>query len=297
MRSGANFASIAVRMRLSIKIFVVTLIAAGGVLGQVPARQAQREPRAPGQSPASQPPPQTITPQTYPTSRFKPASCGLVAVWLLSWPRRGRRRNWAGPYSLRLVTQDTRGDKIGPLLRHGPPATGHAILQSERHGSERDCRFHPRTRRPSLKRWAEAAAPWTPRTWQPEMPPPAVAISTERAAVPRAIPPTGDLAGIASRYQGLAAAAADALSERAGLLRRARKSPFACLRARRVIAPLAGEDEFTITVLDPPGARQSIRKERVKFKIDDPMSAHFDQLGKYTDDDMHNVFAYLETLK
>ncbi len=35
----------------------------------------------------------------------------------------------------------------------------------------------------------------------------------------------------------------------------------------------------------------------MKFKIDDPMSAHFDQLGKYTDNDMHNVFAYLETLK
>ena len=29
----------------------------------------------------------------------------------------------------------------------------------------------------------------------------------------------------------------------------------------------------------------------MKFKIDDPMSAHFDLLGKYTDDDMHNVFA------
>jgi hypothetical protein len=27
------------------------------------------------------------------------------------------------------------------------------------------------------------------------------------------------------------------------------------------------------------------------------MSAHFDQLGKYTDSDMHNVFAYLDTLK
>jgi len=35
----------------------------------------------------------------------------------------------------------------------------------------------------------------------------------------------------------------------------------------------------------------------VKFKIYDPMSAHFDQLGKYTDKDMHDVFAYLETLK
>jgi cytochrome c oxidase cbb3-type subunit III len=27
------------------------------------------------------------------------------------------------------------------------------------------------------------------------------------------------------------------------------------------------------------------------------LSAHFDQLGKYTDEDMHNVYAYLDTLK
>ena len=29
----------------------------------------------------------------------------------------------------------------------------------------------------------------------------------------------------------------------------------------------------------------------------DALSAHFDRLGKYTDDDMHNVYAYLVTLK
>ena len=35
----------------------------------------------------------------------------------------------------------------------------------------------------------------------------------------------------------------------------------------------------------------------MKVKVDDPLAAHFDQLGKYTDADMHNVYAYLETLK
>ncbi len=64
-----------------------------------------------------------------------------------------------------------------------------------------------------------------------------------------------------------------------------------------VVAPLASEDEFTIVVLDPAGARQTYKKTDVKFKIDDPMSAHFDLLGKYTDDDMHNVFAYVDTMK
>jgi cytochrome c oxidase cbb3-type subunit 3 len=60
---------------------------------------------------------------------------------------------------------------------------------------------------------------------------------------------------------------------------------------------VAGEDEFTIAVLDPAGARQTYPKSAVKFRIDDPMAAHFDQLGKYTDKDMHDVFAYLDALK
>jgi cytochrome c oxidase cbb3-type subunit 3 len=60
---------------------------------------------------------------------------------------------------------------------------------------------------------------------------------------------------------------------------------------------LASEDEFTVAVLDAAGSRQTYEKSAVKFKIDDPMSAHFTQLGKYTDSDMHNVFAYLDTLK
>jgi cytochrome c oxidase cbb3-type subunit 3 len=62
-------------------------------------------------------------------------------------------------------------------------------------------------------------------------------------------------------------------------------------------APLASEDEFTIVILDAAGARQTYEKSAVKFKIDNPISAHYDQLGKYTDASMHDVFAYLETLK
>ena len=64
-----------------------------------------------------------------------------------------------------------------------------------------------------------------------------------------------------------------------------------------IAGPLASQDEFTIVVLDIAGARKTYEKGSVKFKSDDPMSAHFDQLGKYTDRDMHNVFAYLDTLK
>jgi cytochrome c oxidase cbb3-type subunit 3 len=64
-----------------------------------------------------------------------------------------------------------------------------------------------------------------------------------------------------------------------------------------IAARLAIEDEFTITLEDSEGARQTYEKSAVKFTIEDPMAAHFDQLAKYKDDDMHNVFTYLDTLK
>ena len=35
----------------------------------------------------------------------------------------------------------------------------------------------------------------------------------------------------------------------------------------------------------------------MKFTVDDKLEAHAALLPKYTDDDMHNVLAYLQTLK
>ncbi len=75
------------------------------------------------------------------------------------------------------------------------------------------------------------------------------------------------------------------------------KAIFTLASGQTVVAPLAAEDEFSVTVLDPLGARQTYSKDKVKVKIEDPVSAHFTQLGKYTDAEMHNVLAYLQTLK
>jgi cytochrome c oxidase cbb3-type subunit 3 len=107
---------------------------------------------------------------------------------------------------------------------------------------------------------------------------------------------TGDLAGIATRYKGLA------LLQRM-LYPGGRPAPappkavFTLPSGQMVVAPLAAEDEFSVIVLDPLGARQTYSKAAVKVKIEDPMAAHFAQLGKYTDADMHNVLAWLQTLQ
>ena len=111
---------------------------------------------------------------------------------------------------------------------------------------------------------------------------------------------TGDLAGIGKRLQGLnlirrmlypAGGGPGAPRAAQG------KATFQLAGGQTIVAPAVAEDDFTVTVLDPLGARQTYQKTAVRVTVEDPLSAHFDQLAKYTDADMHNVYAYLESLK
>jgi cytochrome c oxidase cbb3-type subunit 3 len=64
-----------------------------------------------------------------------------------------------------------------------------------------------------------------------------------------------------------------------------------------VSGALTYRDEFTIAITDASGWHRSWPTRLVTFTVDDPLQAHVEQLGKYTDADMHNVLAYLQTLK
>jgi cytochrome c oxidase cbb3-type subunit 3 len=60
---------------------------------------------------------------------------------------------------------------------------------------------------------------------------------------------------------------------------------------------LAYRDEFTIALTDASGWHRSWPTNQVRFTVDDPLQAHVEQLGKYTDADMHDVLAYLQSLR
>ncbi|HEU4616748.1 MAG TPA: c-type cytochrome [Gammaproteobacteria bacterium] len=110
---------------------------------------------------------------------------------------------------------------------------------------------------------------------------------------------TGDLKGIASRLEGLA------------LLRRMlypgggppganAYRPTATVTTRageKVAGQVVNRDEFTIAVIDAAGRYRSWRTDRVSFEISDPLEGHVAQLARYTDETMHDVLAYLQTLR
>jgi cytochrome c oxidase cbb3-type subunit 3 len=64
-----------------------------------------------------------------------------------------------------------------------------------------------------------------------------------------------------------------------------------------ITGPLAYRDEFTIALTDGSGWYRSWPVSQVKFAVADRLQAHVDRLGKYTDEDMHDVLAYLQTLR
>ena len=111
--------------------------------------------------------------------------------------------------------------------------------------------------------------------------------------------PTGDLAGVASRFRGLA------LLERMLYPSGRRAGPSTSPVTATVTLPsgetvtgkLAYRDEFVIGLVDSSGWYRSWFKSNVKFKVNNPLEAHSEQLGKYTEEDLHNVLAYLQTLR
>jgi mono/diheme cytochrome c family protein len=103
---------------------------------------------------------------------------------------------------------------------------------------------------------------------------------------------TGDLAGLARRYEGLQ------LEERMLYPRGAKSTVVVTLPSgEKIEGTLAYRDEFTVGLKDASGTYKSWFVDKVKYKVDSPVEAHVDQFPKYTDDDIHNLMAYLQTLR
>jgi len=112
--------------------------------------------------------------------------------------------------------------------------------------------------------------------------------------------PSGDLAGIGGKVQGLELLKRMLYreNERATEPTKARPTATVTLASGQTVSgKLAYRDEFTIGLIDSSGWYRSWRVTQVKFTVTDPLEAHIEQLRKYTDEDMHDVLAYLQTLR
>jgi cytochrome c oxidase cbb3-type subunit III len=112
--------------------------------------------------------------------------------------------------------------------------------------------------------------------------------------------PTGDLAGLANRLQGLQLFQRMLYPGGRGRGGGAPAMPVATIQlpsGETINGKVAYRDEFNISITDQDGYNRSWPTNKVKVTVDNPLDAHIAQLGKYTNDDLHNVLAYLQTLK
>jgi len=193
-----------------------------------------------------------------------------------------------------LVATDARGDKINPLVRNGRADKGMPALTLNDADLAAVVAFihDQKTKAESLTGGRRAVDVADLQTGNAE--------AGQRyfaGACSKCHSPAGDFAGLAKRLQGLE------LLQRmlyptpaAGAVSRA-KVTVTQRSGEIVTGSLAYRDEFTVALTDPSGAYRAFPTDTVRFTVDDPLQAHVEQLGKYTDVEMHNVLAYLHTLR
>lgn len=105
--------------------------------------------------------------------------------------------------------------------------------------------------------------------------------------------PTGDLAGIANKYSPFD------LQGRFLYPRNDNATATIVLSSgEKFHGKLLHLDAFYVAIQNQDdGWYRSWPLREVKVEANDPLAGHLELLGKYTNKDIHNVFAYLETLK
>ena len=106
----------------------------------------------------------------------------------------------------------------------------------------------------------------------------------------------GDLAGVGSRYQPYALQTRFLYPGR-GPDKKPSQVSVKLSSGQTFSGTLEYLDDFTVALRDADGAYHSWPRDAAQATIRDPYSAHEEMLRKYSDADIHNLLAYLVTLK
>lgn len=249
-------------------------------------------------SPASQRPAPAATPQAFPPALVEAgrtqfaAQCGFC-----------HGRDTAGGASgsdltrSELVGSDVGGDKLIPMIRSGRPDKGMPAFALP------DADFRAIVAFIHDQRAEAATAEGGRRSVSPADLATGDAAAGQRyfaANCSSCHSAEGDLKGVGSRMQGLQLLQR-MLYPRGGARGGSRTPPppvTVTLRSgEKVTGAFNYRDEFTISLTDADGWRRSWPTDQVTIDYQDPLQAHADQLPRYTDKDMHDVLAYLQSLR
>ena len=190
-----------------------------------------------------------------------------------------------------LVAHDVKGDLIGDVIRHGRPDKGMpAMPLTDAQVSDIAAFLHARA--------AEAlSSNGVPSGYPVEK------LLTGNASTGKAFfngaggcnkchSPTGDLEKVAAKYPPIDLEAHMLYPEGHHTT-----VVVTLPSGEQIKGPLVHVDEFMVSLRDGSDGYRSFSREHVKVELQDALAAHRELLGKLTQTDVHNLFAYLETLK
>ncbi|HEX4769588.1 MAG TPA: cytochrome c [Bryobacteraceae bacterium] len=203
-------------------------------------------------------------------------------------------RGASGPDLIRspLVSHDVNGNLIGPVIRSGRPEKGmppFPLSDSEIHNIAEFLHAEAKV--------AGSVARRIPSEY------PLAKLLVGNADAGRAYfegqgncrschSTNGDLAHVASKYKPFDLQTRIAFPSGANPSLKVTDSAGNVFTGEQVYA-----DEFLVSLRDKSGWLHTWKRNLVQVEVHDPLAEHERLLKRYTDADLHNLFAYLETLK
>jgi cytochrome c oxidase cbb3-type subunit 3 len=203
----------------------------------------------------------------------------------------------SGPDLVRspLALNDERGDKIGPVIEQGRPSKGMPAFHLPADQIQDIAAFLRSRQQAAIDRNAYTILNVVTGDRQKGR---EYFNGTGRCNTCHS--PTGDLAGIAKKY--------DAVTLQSRFLYpRAPPGDSQPVRPQVTVTLASGQsftgpldylDDFNVSLRDGSGEYHSFARDaRLRVEVHDPLAAHAELLKKYIDADIHNLLAYLVTLK
>jgi len=189
------------------------------------------------------------------------------------------------------VAHDVKGDKIGEVIRLGRPDKGMPAMPATDQ-QVLDIAAYLHARAAEALNSAEIPSMYPLEKLLTGDPEAGMAYFNGAGGCNTCHSPTGDLATIATKYSPI--------DLEARMLYPRGKPTIAVVSlpsGEQVKGPLAHADDFVIALRDASGWYRSFLRDRVKVELQDPLAVHRELLDKLTQADVHNLFAYLESLK
>jgi len=202
----------------------------------------------------------------------------------------------SGPDLVRspLALDDERGDKIGPVIEQGRPGKGMPAFHLPQDQIQDIAAFLRSRQQAAIDRNAYAILNVVTGDREKGR-----EYFNGAGRCHACHSPTGDLAGVGRKY--------DAVTLQSRMLYPRPRPGEPQMRPQVTVTLASGQsfsgtlefvDDFNVGLRDGSGEYHGFdRDPRVKVEIHDPLEAHAELLKKYTDADMHNLLAYLVTLK